>query len=294
MNRPLRVVSLNLRAYPNPRANQIEDLATLIAGHQPDIVLVQECMRPWLDVICRTAGLTGVHSHDVAPEVPHSEFPPDGTAIAVRPPIQIERGWRLDPALFETEAVRAEIEEDTPAGFETLRRRIAYRFSARALLAELMAGERRFVVGSFHATPGVSIGEWKPFFHGGVALALSRLELPFIFAIDANEPMAETTETVTFHWADGRPGALKLQALLGLEPRHRARDLLRESLRRNGTNPVTEEILSLTYTTTGGGQRRFDSIWATPEFALGDLHTYYEEALAAGTDHALISADLVL
>ena len=162
----------------------------------------------------------------------------------MRAPIQIESARRLEPAFFETEAVRAEIAEDTPTGYETLPERIAYRYSARALLAELLSWRaplRRRLV-SRHS--GVSVGELKPFFHGAVALALARLERPFVFAIDANEPLAETPDAVTFHWADGRSGALKLQALLGLEPRHRARDLLRESLRGDGATPITDELLS--------------------------------------------------
>lgn len=57
---------------------------------------------------------------------------------------------------------------------------------------------------------------------GGVALALSDLALPFIFAIDANEPSSETAQSVTFHWAEGRPGARKFSELLGIKPRHRA------------------------------------------------------------------------
>ena len=40
---------------------------------------------------------------------------------------------------------------------------------------------------------------------GAAALALTELALPFVFAIDANEPAAETIATVRFHWHDGGP-----------------------------------------------------------------------------------------
>jgi hypothetical protein len=128
-------------------------------------------------------------------------------------------------------------------------------------------------------------------------VALTKLELPFVFAIDANEPASETADSVTFHWADGRPGARKFGALLGIRPEHRGRDLLREQLERTGAPPATASYLSLTYTTHNGGPaggRRFDSLWATPEFALRQIGTHYEEAIAAGTDHALLVADLTL
>ena len=57
---------------------------------------------------------------------------------------------------------------------------------------------------------------------------------------------------------------------------------------------MTPEYLDLTYTTRGGGERRFDSIWASPEFALNSMGSHYQEALAASTDHALIIAHLML
>jgi hypothetical protein len=98
--------------------------------------------------------------------------------------------------------------------------------------------------------------------------------------------------TVTFHRRN--PGGLKLEALLGLAPLHRARDLLREWIRQTGRAPSAAEYLELTYTTTGAGKRRYDSLSATPEFKLRDFATFYEEARAAGSDHAMIVAELAL
>jgi hypothetical protein len=89
----------------------------------------------------------------------------------------------------------------------------------------------------------------------------------------------------------------KLEALLGLSPVHRGRDLLREHLATQNLPPEADTYLSLTYTTRGGkvaGRRRFDSMWATPDFFLHDFRTHYDDALAAGTDHAMLVADLEL
>jgi hypothetical protein len=61
--------------------------------------------------------------------------------------------------------------------------------------------------------------------------------------------------------------------------------------------PAAGSYLAVTYTTHGGGppgRRRFDSMWATPEFALRAFSTHYEDALAVGTDHAMLVADLEL
>jgi hypothetical protein len=86
-------------------------------------------------------------------------------------------------------------------------------------------------------------------------------------------------------------------ALLGLQPVHRARDLQREQLKITGAPAASESYLALTYTTHNGGARggrRFESMWATPEFGLQIFSTRYQAALDAGTDHALLLADLEL
>jgi hypothetical protein len=295
----LRIVSLNLRAYFGPGGSQAEDLANLIASHEADVVLLQEARPRWLDVVCRAAGLHGAHSLDVALQPAGGRG--DGCVVAVRPPLRIERLWRLDPSAFAPALVAAALNDPVPAGYEVLPGALAERFSTRALFAEVSGGRRPFVAAALHATPGMGrvggklVSEWKPLFHGAAAIALSELELPFVFAIDANEPQAETIDTVRFHWHDGRPGAAKFAALLGLPPLHRARDLQREQMAKAGIAPAAPDYLALTYTTSGGkttlgAGRRFDSIWATPEFTISSFDTFYADALAAGSDHALLRA----
>lgn len=301
----MRVVTLNLRAYPNH--SRIRDLADLIARQEPDLLLVQECRRKWLGTILETAGLVGIHSHDVGPQL--ASAPPDGCAIAVRPPLALGSAWRLPVDRFHPAVVARAIREPIPAKYENLPSGLACRFSARTMFAEVHTADGTFVAGSFHATPGTSragkgwrhVSEWKPFFHGAVALTLAELESPFIFGIDANEPKSETLDQIRFHWRDGRAGSLKFAALLGLDPKHQARDLLREQLVQSNADPEAADYLALTYTTRGGGRRRFDHIWATPHFTLGvgersraAVRILYADALAAGTDHAMIVADLDL
>src|SRR5207244_1182546 len=116
-----------------------------------DVALLQECKKGWLDVICDATGLGGVYSHDVEPALP---FPPDGCAIAVRHPIEMTRTWRVPPVEFQPSAIQAEIPEDIPAGYDGLPERLACRYSARSLLAEVAVDGRDLVVASFHATPG--------------------------------------------------------------------------------------------------------------------------------------------
>jgi hypothetical protein len=288
-------------AYPSPHRGQIEALGELLAAQRCDVVLLQECLRPhWLDVVCEATGMVGIHAHHLDPNTPPSAFSPDGCAVAIRPEIVIERVWRIQPESFMPEAVQAGIFEESPKGFEPMPERLAHRSSGRSILAELAIDGKTIVVGSFHATPGAgkvggrSVGEWKPFFHGAVAIELTRIDAPFVFAIDANEPLSETVDAVKFHWADGRSGARKLEALLGLKPIHRGRDLFREWLSTTGGHPASAEVLLPTYAPSVTFQRRFDSIWATPEFALVELATHLDEVVAAGGDHAMLVADLRL
>ena len=178
--------------------------------------------------------------------------------------------------------------------------RLAVRYSGRSALAELEIEGRSVVVASFHGTPGSGkvggkeVGEWKPFFPGAVAIELAALEQPFVFGIDANEPRAETLDTVTFHWAEGRSGVEKAKALLGLEPIHDGRDLFREWLMRSAGKPASDEVLFATYAPSPDSQRRFDSLWATPDFELVGFETHLQDVVAAGGDHAMLSANLRL
>ena len=245
MSAELRVASLNLRAYPNPQRGQINRLARIIREQECDVVLLQECLRPWLDVVCEVTGFTGVHSHRLSPDTPPDAFSPDGCAIAVRPSIELGSCRRIPPESFMPAAVQRAIFEEPPADFEPMPERLAYRSSGRSILAEIVADGETVVVGSFHATPGsgsvggMQVGEWKPFFHGAVAVELAALEGPFAFAIDANEPFSETVDSIAFHWEEGRSGVAKIQALLGREPIHRGRDLFREWLATTGGEPVS-------------------------------------------------------
>lgn len=294
----LRVVSLNLRAYFYGSRDGVGDLARLIADQRADVALLQECRRPWFDAICESTGLDGIHAHDVDPPLPAQ--PPDGCAIAVREPLEIRRTWRVPPEAFQPMRVAEEIDEVTPPGHEEMPGNLACRYAARNVFAEIDIDSLRFVAAALHATPGTSrvrkngprVHEWKPFFHGAIAVEVARQKYPFVFAIDANEPLAETANSVTFHWADDRSGFRKMDALLGLQPLHRGRDLQRESLASSGLRAKGDDYLELTHTLRGGAGRRFDSIWATPEFELEGFETYFADAQAAGTDHALLVADL--
>ncbi len=291
----IRIVSLNTQRC----FGGLGTLPAFIAAARPDVLLLQECCRSWFQKICEAADLSGVYAPDAEPRLGGRTN--DGTAIAVRSPLVLENARRLEQAGFDADALERPFPDDLPSDFVDLPESLARRYSARSLIAEIELDGKRFCAGSFHATPGSgdapggTVGEWKPLFHGAVAVALSELDDPFLFAIDANEPELETEASVTFHWKEGRPGSRKMAALLGLDAGsriHRARDLNREGMVAAGTKPASDKILISTHMLRGGAGRHFDHLYATDEFGLDSYMGDLEGAVKAGTDHAMLIADL--
>ncbi len=297
----LRVVSLNLHAYPNPGRGQAAELAALIAAQRPDVLLLQECLgRAWFQTVAEITEMTGCFSHQAPPS--SSSSPPDGCAILVRDPVRLENPRRIAPEGFSPAWLDQWVGPPPPLDPRPMPDRLLHRFSARSLLADLRVAGQHLTVGSFHATPGTGqvggehVGNRKTYFHAGVA-AMSAVQTPFIFAIDANEPRRETLERIEFHWGDDTAEGVRAAALLGLRPRHPAEDLLRRSIRENNLEVPNGEFLELTYETKAGlagAGRRFDSIWATAEFGTEKLTAIYEPVRKAGGDHAMLVADLAL
>jgi hypothetical protein len=293
----LRVASINLRGFPSH--GRIAGLAVLIARHTPDVLLLQECRRGWLDVVAGATGMEGVHSRDVDPRL--DVRPLDGCALAVRPPLKIRRAWRLSPERFDPAAVASPIDKRTPTGEERMPYSLACRYSARTILGEMELGGRVFVAASLHATRGTSrawagprvIKDWTPLFHGAVAMELSAAPRPLVYAFDARDPSLATPQPGDVERPDGPSGVVTFGAGPSLLPPHRARDLLREELARTRTSPEAFEALVHTFTTSSGRQRHLDRLWATPDFTLDSLHVYKADALTAGTDQVLIVADLL-
>src|SRR5829696_7531470 len=137
MTTDLRIGSLNLRAMPNPDREQIHQLAGIVSDRECDVVLLQECLTPWLDVVCKATAMNGIHSHTLPPQSDPREFSPDGCAIAFGESIEVNKSWRIPPERFMPEAVQERIYEAQPPGFEPMPERLALRYSGRSALAEI-------------------------------------------------------------------------------------------------------------------------------------------------------------
>lgn len=200
------------------------------------------------------------------------------------------------------------------------------RFSPRRrpLLDHLVAPDKLLVVdlrlaeaagffsfASYHALNGECgpDGFDKPRLTFQVAEWLEREPGPIVLGMDANSPWVDHPDhdqvECCFDWLG--PRHLE-RALLGPEARHRLRDVLRTWLadRPDDLESIVAERpqgpLCVSHRTgrhapdappTAGVGRRYDHIYATyPDFRVVDVEYRYEDAWKAGSDHALVVADL--
>ena len=178
----------------------------------------------------------------------------------------------------------------------------------KMLAADLALTHHRgyFTAVSYHALNGQCgrDGFDKPRLTLQVADWLEHQPQPVVLGMDANSPMVDHPDPSKIEWSFPwlGPGSFDGR-LLGPSPRHRLRDTLRTYLtahpdeygRRRGERP--QGPLAVSYKTRGEhgvpGLHRYDHIYASwPDFRVNDVRYLYEEACAAGSDHALVAADL--
>jgi endonuclease/exonuclease/phosphatase family metal-dependent hydrolase len=179
----------------------------------------------------------------------------------------------------------------------------------RVLLAEITLAGIQLTVISYHAPPGVNWGLIKP--RQAVALAswLATHRGPVLLGADANTPLIDAVDfaNTRTHWhtgdrhLHGEPGD---DLMFGPAKIHPLEDVLRRWLAdhpgETGT-PANSQLgpLAVTHRTgrrknsTGTG-RRFDAIWATRHWTVESVHHLYEQGITAGSDHAVVIADLAL
>lgn len=166
----------------------------------------------------------------------------------------------------------------------------------RTLIASLETPVGSLTACSFHAPPGVNWGDVKPQTFVRIARWLAGQQERVILGMDANTPALDHPDSDKMEWYWGGE-----EQLLGPNAPHKLRDVLRTYLAAHPDE--MEQIralrpqgpLAVSHDTGKQGNyvpRRYDVICATPDFQVERVEYLYEEALQAGSDHALVVATL--
>jgi endonuclease/exonuclease/phosphatase family metal-dependent hydrolase len=277
----LRVVSWNL-AYRTGDAAARQ--GRLLSSLGPDFVLLQEVNLKSLPLLLAESGLNWTRNAVDLRE----PFPDDspvrrrGVSVAGRGPEPVTSRLLLDLPLPE-----------------------------RTLICEIPTRpDELLIVASYHAPPGVNWHEKKPQQAVGFARSLATVNGPALFGIDANTPKLDAIDfaDTRTHWHTGDKklkGAPGDDVLVGPHHIHALEDTLRlwladhpEQLaqirRDHPSGPLAVSHRTGRRTNHPGTDRRFDSIWVSKHFHVRNVQYLYEKAIAAGSDHAAVVADLTL
>jgi hypothetical protein len=273
----VRVVSWNVAFRNNAAAQQ----GKLLQKLAPDLMLLQEINRSSIEILAEEAGADWlVPAVDLrVAELGESAALSRGVAIAGRG--ELGRAWLpIEVAMPE-----------------------------RVLAVEACIDGSPVTAVSYHAPPGVTWGLVKPRQAVAAAAWLAGLPGPVVLGADANTPLidaAEFAHTRT-HWHTGDPklcGEPGDDQMWGPAKVHHLQDALRSWI---AENPGSSEALSapplgplaVTHRTgkrksSAGTARRFDCLWITGDCSVKHIGHLYEDAIAAGSDHAIVIAELAL
>lgn len=178
----------------------------------------------------------------------------------------------------------------------------------KLLAVELeMTDSPGLTIANYHAYAGEKgeDGLDKPRLTSQVAAWLARANGPTILAMDTNSPWVDHPDPDLVGCCFDRPGARHFERGL-LHPAdkvHGLRDVLRTWLDANPdefkriraerpAGPLAISHRTGRNASRAGNPRRYDHIYATSDFEIIDVRYLYDEAIDAGSDHALVLTDL--
>lgn len=164
-------------------------------------------------------------------------------------------------------------------------------------------------VASYHAPPGVSWGRVKVDHAHALLDWINQTTNPVVLGADANTPEIDhpDRDQVRTHWHTGLRrlhGQVGDDVTFGGHPHHALDDAFRRWLdehparlaaivRERPTGPLAVSHVTGRHHGSPGTPRRFDTIWISRSLTVSSMTYDYAGALdAAGSDHALVTADL--
>jgi endonuclease/exonuclease/phosphatase family metal-dependent hydrolase len=168
----------------------------------------------------------------------------------------------------------------------------------RTLVATIDSGDQAFVAASLAAPPGVRWKVAKVRQVDRIAAWLHDRTQPVVLGMDANTPKWDRHDLAASEWWDDREAILH-----GVDRAHDLRDAYREYLEQTvETREAVERErpegpLAVSFERGRGDRKvpcRYDYVYTSPEFEVENVCYRYEDAVAAGSDHALLVAELTL
>jgi exonuclease III len=260
----LRIVSWNVRGMPHPT-----DQLGLLANQRPDILLLQDVGPSAVRAIVNS------HLWDHVADTWSLPHPPAATIRRGGCLIGATGGWTLRSI--------------TPTQDELLFR--------RSLAVTAARGDATMTLLSCYAPTNTGPGrKERPGYFNDLATSLSTIPTPVVLGMDANGPSIDHPDIEQSRWWT------KEEALV-LGAGARTEDVLRlwyadhpaELKRRVQYYPNGPLADSYHRGRKGKYLRcRYDSIRVSPRISVTDVRYLYEEAVQAGSDHALVVAEMEL
>lgn len=165
----------------------------------------------------------------------------------------------------------------------------------RAAVADVRFGDHSMQVCSWAAPPGVTWGDaGKGRQVDRFAAHLQARSGPVVVGIDRNAPRWERHDLAEDEWWNRWE-----PTLYGPDRVHDLRDVYRDlldqrpDLAAQAREAAPDGPLAVTHRRQGI-DCRYDAIYASPEFTVEDVQHLWAEAVAAGSDHALVRASMLL
>lgn len=231
------------------------DQIELIRSFSPDVVMLQEVTQQSFEALLAADLGEGVIAKNFLPEGHRGAA--KGSLVQFWAALFVRSDWRM---------TKARVLADLPS-------------PERSVVARV-DGPVRFLAASLAVPPGVTWFERKREQGEQIARWMDSRRHPVVAGIDRNGPKTEDDSGGVTQWPHDSPRLVQPGHLRHVQDVYRATGGPAVSFRR------------------GHGERqtpcRYDAIYASRAFVVKDVQYVYDEAIAAGSDHGLVFAELEL